>query len=74
MEVYWNAFCEIAIARIVKDKGGFREKDIYSRAHDCIICVWSEEHKVVDVISKSEDYDGHRDSFSVDLVTGRICG
>lgn len=41
---------------------------------------WSEEHRVVHVItgdgdnSMTFDDSGHRDSFDFDLVTGRICG
>ena len=64
------------IAKIVKEKGGFREKDILFNHsnHYHFTETWNDEHKVVNIISNFEDDDGHCDSFSVDIVTGRICG
>lgn len=75
MENEWNIWHELALAFYVEKNGGFRERDIYSHPHYIKQgCAWNDEHKVVDVVSKYMDDDGHQDSFSVDLVTGRICG
>ena len=63
------------VAGIVDKKGGFREQDIYYHPHRVKKgCAWNDEHKVIDIISDYEDYDGHHESFSVDVVTMRICG
>lgn len=64
------------IAKIVEEKGGFREKDILFNHsnHYQFTETLNDEHKVVIIVSNFEDVDGHYDSFAVDLVTGRICG
>lgn len=65
----------IVLDSIVKRKGGFRERDICEHPHHVERGdTWSAEHKVLNVISDFVDDDGHRDSFEVDIVTGRICG
>ena len=63
------------VTKIVEEKGGFREKDIlFDNSNHFVLGTWNDEHKVVNIISNFEDDDGHCDGFSVDLVTGRICG
>ena len=63
------------VKRIVDEKGGFRERDIFYHPHLLARAdTWNGEHKVVHVISDYTDNDGHHDSFSVDIATGRICG
>ena len=63
------------VKRIVDEKGGFRERDIYYHPHLLARTdTWNDEHKVVHVISDYTDSDGHSDSFAVDIATGRICG
>lgn len=65
----------IVLDKVVKRNGGFRELDIYEHPHHVKRGdTWNAEHKVLNVISDFVDDDGHSDSFSVDLVTGRICG
>ena len=68
---------ERIIAAIVKDLGGYREKTIWGNGGNCIILrgeTWNAEHQVMRVISLQHDADGHRDTFEVDLVCGKICG
>ena len=69
-----TVFHLLGIDWIVNKNGGFREKNVYENPHHFEIGTWNDEHKVVYVISNYADDDGHRDSFSVDLVTMRICG
>lgn len=62
------------IKNIVKNSGGYREKDIMK--NPCIIRkteTWSNEHKVLNIIEKNSS-DNHNNGFSVDLVTNKICG
>lgn len=62
------------IKNIVKNSGGFREKDIMKNPY--IIKkteTWNKDHKVLNIIEKSE-CDYHNNGFSVDLVTMKICG
>jgi hypothetical protein len=59
---------------IVKYNGGYREKDILKDAFLVKSEEWNDSHKVIDIISNIEDADGHRDSFSIDIVTRKICG
>lgn len=64
---------ENIIKKIVKNSGGYREKDILK--NPCIIRkteTWNKDHKVLNIIEKNE-FD-HKNSFSVDLVTLKICG
>ena len=61
------------IKNIVKKYGGFREKDIINSPY--IIRkteTWNSIHKVLNII-ENNTHD-HKNSFSVDLVTRKICG
>lgn len=69
LEMYDNM-----IKNIVKNSGGFREKDIMKNPH--IIKkteTWNNGHKVLNIIEKSTR-DNHNNGFSVDIVTMEICG
>lgn len=62
------------VKNIVKKCGGFREKDIMKNPY--IIRkteTWNNDHKVLNIIEK-KTCDSHNNSFSVDLVTMKICG
>lgn len=63
------------VKKIVKKHGETRENDILN----CEFMLkstetWNDEHKVIDVLRIQPDDDGYRPGFSVDLVTGSICG
>lgn len=61
------------IKNIVKKYGGYREKDIMKNQY--IIRkteTWNSSHKVLNIIE--ENTLDHKNGFSVDLVTMRICG
>ena len=61
------------IKNIVKNSGGFREKDIMRKPY--IIRkteTWNGSHKVLNIIEKNAL--DHKNGFSVDIVTMRICG
>lgn len=61
------------IKNIVKKSGGFREKDIVKNPY--IIKkteTWNNSHKVLNIIEKNAL--DHKNGFSVDIVTMRICG
>lgn len=61
------------IKSIVKNSGGFREKNIINNPY--IIRkteTWNGSHKVLNIIEKNAN--DHKNGFSVDLVTMRICG
>ena len=61
------------IKNIVKKYGGYREKDIINNPY--IIRkteTWNGSHKVLNIIEKNTL--DHKNGFSVDLVTMRICG
>lgn len=65
----------IAVRRITDTKGAWREKNILANAHHLEPAeTWNNEHKVIHVISDMKDPTGHADSYSVDLVTRKICG
>ena len=69
LEIYDNM-----IKNIVKNSGGFREKDIMKNPY--IIKkteTWNNDHKVLNIIEKSTR-DNHNNGFSVDIVTMKICG
>nr|DAU47642.1 MAG TPA: hypothetical protein [Caudoviricetes sp.] len=69
LEMYDNM-----IKNIVKNSGGFREKDIMKNPY--IIKkteTWNNGHKVLNIIEKSTR-DNHNNGFSVDIVTMKICG
>lgn len=62
------------IKNIVKNSGGFREKDIMKNPY--IIKkteTWNNDHKVLNIIEKSTR-DNHNNGFSVDIVAMKICG
>ena len=54
------------IKNIVKKHAGFREKDIMKTE------TWNSSHKVLNIIEKNTL--DHKNGFSVDLVTRKICG
>ena len=61
------------IKNIVKKHGGYREKDIMNNPY--IIKkteTWNGSHKVLNIIEKNTH--DHKNGFSVDLVTNKICG
>ena len=61
------------IKNIVKKHGGFREKYIIKNPY--IIRkteTWNSSHKVINII-ENNTLD-HKNGFSVDLVTNKICG
>ena len=66
---------EKKIDKIVKTCGGFREKEIWDEDPVCVRSeTWNREHMVLNILSPMLDESGHHDSFSVDLITGTICG
>lgn len=70
-----NAHYLSAVKKIVKKHGGTRENDILNdkfilKSSD----TWNDEHKVLNVLRIQPDNDGYRPGFSVDLVSGSICG
>ena len=61
------------IKNIVKKCGGFREKDTMKNPYIIIKTeTWNNEHKVINII-ENNTHD-HKNGFSVDLVTIKICG
>lgn len=61
------------IKNIVKKHGGFREKDIMKNPY--IIRkteTWNNSNKVLNIIEKNTL--DHKNGFSVDIVTMKICG
>ena len=61
------------VKNIVKKSGGYREKDIIKNPY--IIRkteTWNSSHKVLNNIEKNTL--DHKNGFSVDLVTRKICG
>ena len=66
---------ELCIWSITTRHGGIREKRIYSAPHTIELTgTWNNEHKVVNIVEMFADESGHRDSYSIDLQTERICG
>lgn len=64
-----------AVKKIVKKHGGTRENDVLNGEFILKSTeTWNDEHKVIDVLRMQPDDDGYRPGFSVDLVTGSICG
>lgn len=64
---------ENIVKNIVKKSGGYREKDILKNPY--IISkteTWNSSHKVLNIIEKNAL--DHKNGFSVDIVTMRICG
>lgn len=63
------------VRKITHALGGFREKEILRNPHHMEQSeTWNDEHKVVNIIADAEDASGHADAYSVDVVTGKICG
>ena len=61
------------IKNIVKKSGGYREKDILKNPYIIIKTeTWNNDHKVLDII-ENNTLD-HKNGFSVDIVTRKICG
>lgn len=61
------------IKNIVKNHGGFREKDILKNPYIIIKAeTWNSSHKVLNIIEKNTL--DHKNGFSVDIVTRKICG
>ena len=61
------------IKNIVKKSGGYREKDIIKNPYVIMKAeTWNNEYKVLNII-ENNTHD-HKNGFSVDLVTMRICG
>lgn len=61
------------IKNIVKKSGGFREKDILKNPYIIRKAeTWNGSHKVLNIIEKNAL--DHKNGFSVDVVTMRICG
>lgn len=68
LEMYENI-----VKNIVKKSGGFREKDILKNPYIIIKTeTWNCSHKVLNII-ENNTHD-HKNGFSVDLVTRKICG
>ena len=62
------------IKNIVKNSGGYREKDIMKNPYIIRKAeTWNNYHKVLNIIEKNT-HDNHNNGFSVDLVTMEICG
>ena len=61
------------IKNIVKKYGGFREKDIMKNPYIIMKAeTWKNSNKVINIIEKNTL--DHKNGFSVDLVTRKICG
>ena len=61
------------VKNIVKKSGGYREKNIIENPYIIIKTeTWNNEHKVINII-ENNTHD-HKNGFSVDIVTMRICG
>lgn len=61
------------IKNIVKKYGGYREKNIINHPYIIIKTeTWNSSHKVLDIIEKNTH--DHKNGFSFDLVTRKICG
>lgn len=61
------------VKNIVKNYGGYREKDILKNQYIIIKAgTWNSSHKVLNIIEKNTL--DHKNCFSVDLVTMKICG
>lgn len=64
---------ENIIKNIVKKSGGFREKDIINNPYIIRKAeTWNSSHKVLNIIEKNTL--DHKNGFSIDIVTRKICG
>lgn len=69
-----SRYCYI-VRKVTHTLGGFREKEILRNPHRMEKSeTWNDDHKVVNIIANETDASGHADAYSVDVVTGRICG
>lgn len=60
---------------IVNTQGGYREKEVMNNPHIYKRTeTWNDQHKVIDVLEVEAEENGHRNGFSVDIVTKSICG
>lgn len=63
------------VNRVIRNKGGYREKDILKHSHVYERGeTWNAEHKVVNVLDAIPDSDGYRSGCAVDIVTRSIVG
>ena len=66
---------EKLVKKIVRNHGGYREKEIMSNPHTIEKSeTWNHEHQVLEVLEKEPQPDGYRNGFAVDIVTMSICG
>lgn len=68
-----KSYVDIVLDAVRRD-GDYRENCIV----ECPFTIeesdtWNSDHKVLHVIAVEADADGHRDSFSYDLVTRELC-
>lgn len=62
------------IESFIENNGGYREKEVIKNCYYVKSDCWNNEHKVIDVISNITDNEGYSYSFSIDMVTMKICG
>ena len=63
------------VYNIVDMHGGRREKSVINKACSFYkVGMWSEEHKLIEVLKVECDRDDHRDGFIVDIQTEKIVG
>lgn len=63
------------VKNITTLKGGYRELAVFNKPHFIVETgTWNNDHKVVNIVALEPDEDGHRDSYSIDLITREICG
>lgn len=66
---------EKQIKNIVRNHGGYREKEIMSKPHTIEKTeTWNNEHQVLNILATAPGLDGCRSGFAVDLKTMSICG
>lgn len=63
------------IREIVRECGGYREKEIMTNSHEITRGeTWNNEHKVIYITETAAQPDGYKNGFAVDIVTRSICG
>lgn len=63
------------VRAIVRKCGANREKEIMRNPHEMTRGeTWNNEHKIVCVTETTAQPDGHKNGFTVDIVTQSICG
>lgn len=66
---------ESKVKSIVYRFCGYREKDVLNAPHTIKKSeTWNKDHKIINISKQEAEPDGHKDSFSIDLVSGKICG